>query len=617
MCSRCEWQHHRNARGAQGDTRDRHWQDAKPRSRVISLPSNVGQGQSAAEADVFQQPNDVKTSLGDYDVHGALMTSCEHRTQAPPISTVAEKSREWKIIERSTGIVFDSLDDSLGSIDSLKRTKMTSALRREAGKQLSREQLKGLTTLGGLLQEVKQTTEEPLRLPSEREMEGGLGYRAWGLMWTSRCSWVLLRKKPVSEEMLRIAVIGLMERHVALRAELGDPYSFFGAVQKAFSRFEVWRRHAPPSDNGVLQRANSLLSRATAWSFQHAWPRVRVGACPRDSTVPLQVLSPSETMEEAEWRVWPRGQAFRPPFQVILAPFGKTADEGAFIYLAVTHMLSDGYSLIPLLDDLAHLVAMQETAAVAPMSPLPQLPHMLSRLEGRLLQTILNSSQGITRDPVGMGRRWHDPVCTFATLPEGVVSSVRLAAKRLSIPDDIAMLTILGVTLSWLAGRKLEPLAMIVPQRDGTGENDMVGLFADIRHLNVCTEGLSLAGVALRMHHTVEQRQWFEPGLATQCDVTLVNFEWTDFEERHGFVQKVSLTENNESSFYPLRVALDQPDRTSWRMRVMFDRELYDEAARELFFTHFETSLQCFLHDPLRMVWPEDTHADQPETVSS
>merc|ERR1712083_331669 len=140
---------------------------------------------------------------------------------------------------------------------------------------------------------------------------------------------------------------------------------------------------------------------------------------------------------------------------------------------------------------------------------------------------------------------------------------------------------------------------MITPQRDGPGEHGMIGLFADVRNLIVSTEGLSFAGVALRLNYIVKERLWHAPGLATQFDVTLVNFEWTDFEERHGFAQKVDFTEGREGSIHPLRVAVDQVNPFTWRMRVSFAKEHYNEALREEFFELFERSLHALLERPL------------------
>merc|ERR1719254_221533 len=133
---------------------------------------------------------------------------------------------------------------------------------------------------------------------------------------------------------------------------------------------------------------------------------------------------------------------------------------------------------------------------------------------------------------------------------------------------------------------------MIVPQRDGPGENDMVGLFSDIRCISVCTEGLSFAGVALRLHHIVKERLWSVPELRTQFDMPMLNFEWTDFQEKQGFVQHVITGERGERSFYPMRAAVDQPGENVWRVRAAFQEGKYEENARDRFQSLFEDALR-------------------------
>jgi len=99
---------------------------------------------------------------------------------------------------------------------------------------------------------------------------------------------------------------------------------------------------------------------------------------PRDPAapmLPLRILKHSETVEEADKALWNCGSAFEfvPPFQVVLAPFGprkgksggeaangQDEEEGVLLKLVVTHMLSDGYSVVPLLSDLSHLVSQAE-----------------------------------------------------------------------------------------------------------------------------------------------------------------------------------------------------------------------------------------------------------------
>jgi len=608
-------------------------------SRVIAIPGSCLAGQGGKRPDGSAPPS---------------------ATQA---ASVVNKSKEWKIIELATGMRFDSLSDSLSCIDSLRKTKMTSALRREAGKRLSRETLKGVTVLEDLLARIAQLPDDPYQAPStcphaERE------YPMWGMMWGSKCQWVLRRSRPLSEAVLRSALAELVTRHVAVGAELRDPYRLFTGVQQAFTALEVWRKRAALdflTSGGVvsveadtmLGPFSKLVSRAAnyvsgvfdqviSWSFKNAWPR----ACAREVTgvptglngsatcvLPLKVLPCVATLEEAEKKIWYKATEFTPPFHVVFVPYGEHQEEGALLHIAVTHMLSDGYSIVPLLNDLARLVACAEETihnsnsvvheSLSARAKLPAIPHMFAALQPRLMHTIEGGgsdlsnglkSTGITPEPLGK-RYGTDSFTVFVTFPVEAVGAIRQAALHLGIPQDIAMLTIIGVSLAWFEGQRTEPIAMIVPQRDGPAENDMVGLFADIRHLSICTDGLSFAGVALRLHHIVTHRIWKAPGLATQFDLTLVNFEWTDFEELHGFVQHINLDQRTETAWHPLKIAVEQPDRETWRMRVAFQRYRYGEEDRKQFFDFFDRSLRTFLTSPLDFVWSED-NSECTETAS-
>jgi len=125
----------------------------------------------------------------------------------------------------------------------------------------------------------------------------------------------------------------------------------------------------------------------------------------------------------------------------------------------------------------------------------------------------------------------------FVLLPQETVEALRGVAQRLAVSDEIVMLAGLGVTFARFESQRTMPVHMIVPQRDEPAASEIIGLFADIRQFNMCTDGLSLAGVALRLHRVVKERLWKAPGLMTLAEVPLINFEWTDFDTRNGFAQ--------------------------------------------------------------------------------
>jgi len=505
------------------------------------------------------------------------------------------------------------------SMDSLRHTKIATAMRRKAGKVVPKDVLKNAATLGELLQELERLPLEPRHAQAAAMQDPHREYAVWGMMWRSRCQWLIRRRQPLSEAALRIALEQLIDRHAALRAELRDPYKLFTATQQALTVFELWRRHgAAVLGDGLLgrfvQRGATLmaaLGRAARWSFRNSWPRARAGGGDawKGRRLPLRVLGHFATEEEAERKVWARAAEFVPPFQARFVTFGQDREEGALVHLAVSHMLSDGYSVVPLLDDLAHLVACAEPGGSS-LPALPPVPNMFAILEPRLMSTIESDydpgalQSGITPELLG-GKVWHDGFSVFARMPAEVVATVRRVSQLLTIPDDIALLAILGVVLAWLECKEDVPVSMIVPQRDAPGESESVGLFADVRDLTICTGGLSFAGVALRLHHVIKERVWGTPGISTQNDLALINFEWTDFAERHGFAQRVSTGERGAGSLHPVRIAVDQPNGDEWRMCAAFANHRFGPRKRERFFEYFETVLRTISERPLELVWPD------------
>jgi len=304
-----------------------------------------------------------------------------------------------------------------------------------------------------------------------------------------------------------------------------------------------------------------------------------------------------------------RNRGFEPPFQAALARYKSEEGEGALVQLDVTHMLSDGYSIVALLADLAELVAQAES--VERRRPLPAVVSPLTSLQARLMRTVAGCehSDSITHQQITTasytGRS--SPTSTmYVDVPKEVVVAVKRSAQLLAVADDIAMLAVIGVTLSKLDSRPDLAAAIIAPQRDEPGTSETVGLFADIRVLQMITTGLSMAGVALRLHHVVKERIWQAPPVITQSDVPLINFEWTDYEVCHGFTQHASSARwGHEGTFNPIKVVVDQPDRHSWRLRIGFRDDSYPEAKQEQFVGCFQDSLSLLLDRPLETIWPD------------
>jgi hypothetical protein len=475
------------------------------------------------------------------------------------------------------------------------------AVRRQLRRRLPREVLTRAFTMGDILREIDKCPEDAIQRTKTMRHE----YPVWGCMWNKKCEWILRCNRALPEPMLRVAFAQLMERHVALRAELRDNFALWDATQIAFTAFSMMRQRG---SCGPMAR---LFQRATAWSFRHAWPRCGVGANVAAENVPLKVLPKTNTLEEAEQILWSNARGFKPPFRVSYVPFGKDSEPAALLHIAVTHMLSDGFSIMPLLTDLAHIVTSLETEA-AHHSHLPPLPNMYEAMEPRLMRTIMGtptcSADSITLETVGPERtnRSQGAFTVFVTIEHTMVQCVRAAAHILSVPFDIALLTIIGIALAWFENKRLETISMIVPQRDGLAENEMVGLFADFRHVNICTDGCNFVGVALELDRVVKERLWRRPGIATQFDLPMVNFEWTDFDEVGGFMQHISPFDRQENPPYPLKVAVEQPGPDQLRFRVAFRLSDYGEPKRDEFFRLLDKSFRAFLEQPLSRIWPDD-----------
>jgi hypothetical protein len=416
-----------------------------------------------------------------------------------------------------------------------------------------------------------------------------------------------------------------MERHVALRARLKkqDPMALFFVVQKALTVLRLWSKSA----DAPSKRLRCIFQ----WALWRAWPRVCVVDVPSDdSRLPFRVVSASATAEEAKtaarWGVNWQSPEQGPPFQACLAPYdnstcsgGSAPEKGAVIYLMVTHMLSDGFSLMPLLNDFADLVEHVErelndagdgpSPSGRPQS-LPVIPNMFSVYEQRIRRTIDEDSSlrdEITAERIAyntQGSRSADTL--YANLPQETVLAIRDAARKLAVSNEIAILTGLGVTFARFEIQRTMPVHMIVPQRDEPASSEIVGLFADIRQFNICTDGLSVAGVALRLHRVVKERLWTPPGFMTLAEVPLINFEWTDLDARNGFAQMPQTGERPEMLMNPFKVSVDEPGGGCWRLRIVFDSHRYPETEQRRFIDILETTLRQLVYEPTALVWPQN-----------
>lgn len=507
-----------------------------------------------------------------------------------------EKSRDWQLIERSSGMSFDSPDDSLLILDSLRRAKILNVLRRSANKRLTRDVWRRAVTLGALLMEIAATREESTPDHAAPPPSGREQYALWGVPWLVPMRWCFVREAPLAEPVLRAALQRLAARHACLSAKLLDSPFLFYSVEQCLSIHDLWRCQGRGWFGGRLDAA-------LRWSLWNCWPRVaRHGPC----EVPLLVLERAATLGEARQTLQRRrSRLLVTSLEAALVPFGEpgTPQEGCLLELMVSHMYADQFSVAPLLRDLAHFVKTGEGAGLDER-PLPPLGDALVLLEGRITRAIAGTP-GIVRWPL------EDQAAGFrvsASLPADAVAAIRWAAEHLSLPVDILLLAGISIAAAWLDGVRNVSWVVVAQERDGPGEEELVGCFAGGRLLTICTEGLDFVGVALRLHHVIQERLWSQPGPMTLPDSAVVNFVWRDFDEWHGFKpHALSPEERSTPEMSPrLLVLVDEPCQNEWHVLAAFCQARYSEEQCACYLDLFEKCLGSMILAPLAPVW----HAD-------
>merc|ERR1712226_654738 len=107
----------------------------------------------------------------------------------------------------------------------------------------------------------------------------------------------------------------------------------------------------------------------------------------------------------------------------------------------------------------------------------------------------------------------------------------------------------------------------------------------------------------MRLQHIIKERLWYAPGLITQYDMPMVNFQWTDYDQRHGFTQRPSVVHWREVSVNPITIVVDQPEHHLWRLRVSMAMAVYSSEQRARFCDAFTDALSTMVFRPLAPVW--------------
>jgi len=568
------------------------------RSSGPRLDSRSPRRSAAAE----RWPNrDGQGNSLDVKLQGDMLEEVEDEEMAP---SMVEKSHLWRLVEEVTDFRFGAESDRV-ALDSMRWQRLTSRLRRQEGRNLPWDAQRRCGTLGELLREIESLPVVQGCAVQPREMEEVAG---WFMMWGSKCLWKINIQRHVSEAALRYALEELMWRHSTLRVRRADDEMLFKHFQHVLSIVQLFWLWLMDKSGFVCRILRRLLS-VFADHLDRAWPRVRFEPAEVNNVLTIHppCKSKDAALEHIASATHPQVWTFVPPFQAMLVPYGSSngLTDGAVLLLVVSHMISDGASVVPLMADLATLLSNAEGHATgALLRPLPPVDSALKVLRSRISRTAQGDhslSDAVTPTQLDHSSSADTILHQCWDFNPELVRILKQAALRLAVPDEILLLTAIGVSIAKLHDKAMQTIQMVIPGRDGPQDSDLVGLFAEYRRLEIRTEGLSYLGAALSLHYIVKERLWRQPPSVGQSKAPFVNFEWTDFEERQGLSQIPEPRRKDFNVHSPMNVVVTSPTRDSWRLLLACRGDRYTGDDQLRMKGYLQEALRCLIEDPLAM----------------
>lgn len=535
---------------------------------------------------------DLHTTPSNYDV----LRQDSPKSSAPAKPTNAAGARLLQLLEPHLGGFPPSSTTSLAGVDSLAVMSLCRALRM-AMPNLTLRPLEVFEcgTVGDLLSVVESMAsgnsapeahaEERLHEDAEGQLAGARRPRAiWFApgQYTGTCKWLYGCHGLLDEDVFRTAAARLIARHESLHAEVCDGTE----VGLELVRFlkETLTLHValrPEVDSMVArlpQRARSVVGpalgkvqRLVAWALKQSWPKsqqIRLTQEFLDERIKVFRCQSWREVDETSQRF---RDEFTPPFIIalyllekppyfcgIVDPAFRRTEEGSphqwgaptsFVQFIVSHAYSDGYTGVPLIQDLGALYANAEGRS-AEQVPLAALPYGRSFdvLQERFFAAVDGEPKWAKPDQMSLRATCFDgpwaprrhPWCYNheVLLETGAVASLQQSAKNCGLPFDVALLSLVlastfraaAICGSHLvpasAGENAEaaamadgsvmslPLTLYAPLRDGDLNDAMVGLFSDWRDLTVACNGqTTLLGLCLDVADMIRNRRWvvFDP----------------------------------------------------------------------------------------------------------
>lgn len=517
------------------------------------------------------------------------------------------------IIERLTGASCVNEATSLAElgVDSMRGLQLVQTIRATTGKDILYSRLLNCATMGALTDLVENTAagegSSGLQADARAGAEAGpvevASFFAPGQWWFV-CSWLFEHKGSphgvLDETRFRRAAAALVRRHPALRARLVDPLDLLRFLFDGTQVLVMVHRALAARPRCLVSTVLRAALRPLSLGLRKCWPRVQVSppsATPQGGKGngathgQVAVVHCLERDVNRLSRAATRADQFMPPGSITLY---QVHEEGggdflskSFVHVGMSHGLSDGFSIYPLLTDLGELYAaeeeVQDGASQAAGDTTQSSPRALEILEERFFATV--DGKADAECPSRQSMRGQ----LLSSYGEGFKHDIRLGsaasraceqlAEQYGLSMDVLLLALTSCALARVDGTEQVDMTLYTAQRDGPGEAAMVGLFADWRDIVFdfsagALGGLTLCGAVLKVGECIRHREWVCFDGLRNMTSTLVNVVTFDSQPVHGFHRSSRPGGNFYPRMYP---GGDRTIRTQRPRRLVWERQELEE----------------------------------------
>ncbi|CAJ1417292.1 unnamed protein product [Effrenium voratum] len=287
-----------------------------------------------------------------------------------------------------------------------------------------------------------------------------------------------------------------------------------------------------------------------------------------------------------------------------------------FSYLVVhaMHTIADGGSFEAVVGDLLALYTAFEDPRMAP----PPVAHnSLALLQRRLFDALDAADPKAAPQLTSLrGSQWRCQKRGYGHLlgfRQSVLGALRCAALRHLVPFDAALLALTAIMVARGTDVEEVEFTLYVPLRDGPGEANLCGLFADWREIQIRIdrESSTVLGVVHQVADKIRLRQWAVYNPLKKPETFVVNFQLMTEHSRNGFVQigeelwrigECMREEQRDDKLpwapQPLSFVIEQGDKETWWLLINCAYDDYPPPVLRRMLKAFQDAAEAFVLKP-------------------